>query len=274
MARITLGPGVQFLDLAVPGPSLLLVDTGTLTVTMQGETDESEYIDELEGFVQRAAVNGTPVSATGSVEVASFGTFRITLHAGDRVLIPADWPHAMRNDTGAPISVLAVAVTPPEPETGGPLWPPAGAWPPELPNGVTVQSMDAGYRASTALPQATSAEILLERVDLQPGASLDVEPGSPRLLTIVDGSLSLTCDAACPVHQASSNATPTALANPVATPVERKGGKVTLAPGESALIPIDVHATVSAGPSGSQSVSFLAVSVAPSNEIPARQHEH
>jgi hypothetical protein len=275
MARITLGPGVQFPGLAVPGPALLLVDTGTLTIDMQGETDESEYIDELEGFVQRAAVNGTPVPATGSVEVASFGTFRITLNAGDRMLIPGDWPHAMRNDTGAPISVLAVAVTPPEPETGGPQWPPAGAWPPKLPDGVTVQSMDAGYRVSTDLPKAQGTEILLERVEMQPSASLTLEEGSPRLLTVVDGRLTLTCTAACPVRQAGSTATPIATGSPGATPVGEDGVQVILGPGESALVPIDVHATVSTGGlSGNQAVSFLSVTVAPSDETPGKQHEH
>jgi hypothetical protein len=273
LVRMTINPGVQFTDLSVPGPTVLLVETGTLTVDMSGETDEDEQLEQLEGFVERAPANGTPTPTSDPVQIASVGIFRITLQAGDRLLIPSDWPHAMRNDTGTPISILAAAVTPPEPATGGPAWPPAGAWPPGLPDGVKVRSLDAGYRAVTDLPRTDATEILVERVTLQSGTSLALGPGAPHLLTVENGVLSVQCAAACPARHKDSTSTVPASPSPVATGAN--GGTVTLASGESVLIPDAVQATIStdAG-SGTGPVSLISVTVAPSNEDPGRQGEH
>jgi hypothetical protein len=179
----------------------------------------------------------------------------------------------MRNDTASPVSILAVAVTPPEPETGGPAWPPAGAWPPGLPDGVKVRPLDAGYRATTDLPHSDAAEILVEWVTLQSGMSMEFGSEAPRLLTVQKGILSVRCAAACPVRYRSPASTVTASPSPIASATG--ADRMTLLAGESVLIPANVHATITTEETGfSEPSSVLATTVIPSNKNPGKQGEH
>jgi mannose-6-phosphate isomerase-like protein (cupin superfamily) len=259
MARITIQPQAIFSGIAVPGPTLLFIEQGALTVDMFGETGEEDELAAVESFVQLASTNGTPAPSTGAVVIAASGTFRVSLKQGDRLLIPGDWPHAMHNDGTEPTVGLVVALTPPEPAQGGPIWPPAGASPAQLPSGVSLTSLDTGYRATTAVPRTASTDFIVERVALAPGGSVSEDLTNPRLIYVESGGASVTAEGTVTVRIGN---------NPSGT----KTGEMTLAAGDAVMFPDGVKGTIRND--GSDPLSILAFGIAPSSRNPGNQHEH
>ncbi len=192
MARFTYDPGASFSNVTIPGPGLMTLESGTLSVQIYGEAEE-ESKEELAEEAEELAELLTPATpGTPKVEVLGPGIFAFTLHTGDQLVIPPDTRHEVRNEAGFAASLLAVAITPPAPEGGGPPWPPAGVAPQELPPGVTMQLLDVGYGADTAVPSG-QAQITLTRLTLAPGAGLPAhEAIGPELLAIEAGTLGLT----------------------------------------------------------------------------------
>ncbi|MER3403856.1 MAG: hypothetical protein C4289_00660 [Chloroflexota bacterium] len=168
-ARFTYQPGAAFPHLEVPGPEVIVVEQGVLTVEVRGETDDaSEVHDITELFVPAEP-------GRQSVQIAAPGQIRFTLLPGDRLLVPEDTPHTVANPGSGTAVYLAVAITPQPPSTSSPIWPPAGVEPPSPPAGIAIDPLGPGYGVAAPLPEG-AVQLRLDRVMLNAGSSAQNVP--------------------------------------------------------------------------------------------------
>jgi quercetin dioxygenase-like cupin family protein len=247
LARFVFAPGTSFPDLEVPGPELIVVEAGTVTVQVPGEDMDDDEAEELAAWV-------TPATPGASrVEIVEKGLAVFKLHVGDQLAIPPDTKHLIENDEAEPATYLAVALTPPAPSGGGPLWPPAGVTPDELPSGINLTSLDLGYRAVTELPGGRGV-VTLDRIVYEPAVGLtDRLSAGPQLWFVETGNLSLsTTGGKIEVARPTRDA---ALVSPLATPTE----DVTLKAGDAVLIHPGTVSSVSN--TGSTPLTLLVLTV-------------
>ena len=183
MARFTMDPGGKLEDFGVPGPELIVIESGTVTVGVRGETEDEEDIQAMLDLLQRA----TPVA--GPAAQTDGDLFSYVMHAGDRLLVPPDMPQNVRNTGSGPASFLAAAITPVaygQPELP---WPPAGVSQRVPATGVTMQPMSVGYDIPTGL-DTSAATMAITQVTFAPGATYTISGNDvPQLWYIEQGSM-------------------------------------------------------------------------------------
>jgi SnoaL-like domain len=87
MARFAFPPGAALVDLVAPGPHLLLPETGTLSVSVEGQAE---------------------LTSAAGVWLPTVAEQPLTLHPGDALLVPGAVHHTIRNGTAAAASMLGV----------------------------------------------------------------------------------------------------------------------------------------------------------------------
>jgi len=186
LVKFTFAPGAVFPEIGAPGPVVIRVVAGGLTIRFPGEPDEIE-----ENGVELAVISP---SATLVPATPSSNPNVLAVRNGEQISIPADVPHDIHNDSSTPAVFYATAMTTLPPDSGGPLWPPAGIGPESLPTGVTAESLDVGYDVVATLPPAP-VEMTLDRLTLPPGTALPDRAGNDLvLLAVEDGELHLIGD--------------------------------------------------------------------------------
>lgn len=224
LARFAFEPGARMADVGVPGPLMIVQETGAVAVEVRGETENAEEAAEAEEKLV-PATPGPPQMATPVV-----GQFTYTLHPGDRLLVPADTPHSISNAGETEARFLAATVTPPL-QAGGPPWPPAGSGPAQLPDGVMIELLGTGPAAGAEVPPAP-AEMRLDRVRLAPGqAQADLESTAVALWYVEEGTLGLS------VSQGEVTTGNPATAIPT-------GREVTVEAGNAAFLPLGAAASI------------------------------
>jgi len=165
LARLTFAPGAHEPEAALPGPLLLAVEAGRLTVTAFGGATSTS-----------GAAAATAVPEGGVVE----------LGPGDGLLLPPAAHYAVRNAGTSSAVALALALVPRGmslPADDAIRW--LGAGSPD----VVVQPLAGGV--TTDLPIG-AAEITLGRLMLHPGDALAADvPLAPALLAVEAGVLTL-----------------------------------------------------------------------------------
>jgi quercetin dioxygenase-like cupin family protein len=164
LARLTYQPGASGPTWRLPGPLLLVVESGTLAAAL-----------ERPGHLVRA--DGRADTADGAV----------LLHPGDSLAVLATTPAEFHRADSTPAVVLAVGVFP------------AGAASPELPARVDrVWSPAAKVTLLAGAQELTrtdlSAQISLTRVVLAPGARMPLATSGTRLLAVEAGALTLRAE--------------------------------------------------------------------------------
>jgi quercetin dioxygenase-like cupin family protein len=185
LAHFSLDPHTDFPNVEVPGPEIIAVLSGMLTVRITGEPEE------LQGLLTPAESSTAPAPkpATPEPNLVVF-----TLAPGDQLVVPANIQHDIVNDEPLPAEFLAVALTPLPPKGPSPLWPPAGIGTPALPPGVGIGLLDIGRDTPTAWPNGKTT-IELWRATLAPGAVLATDEAGPVLLSATSDGLQLRLDA-------------------------------------------------------------------------------
>jgi len=183
MARFTFDPGAKLEDFEVPGPEIIVVESGTVTIGIRGETEDEEDIQAMLDLLKRA----TP--ATQPPATPSGDLFSYTMIAGDRLIVPPDMPHKMQNTGSGPASFLAAAITPVAPQQPDQPWPPAGIGQRIPATGITVQPMSVGYNVS--IPLGTNPAIIsIARMTFDPGATYSITDNhTPQVWYIEQGSM-------------------------------------------------------------------------------------
>jgi quercetin dioxygenase-like cupin family protein len=166
LARLIYAPGASGPRRALPGPLLLAIESGALTV-------------DLGGAAQRLRPDRVTTVAAGE----------LTLRAGDGLVLPLAISAAVHNDGPVPVVALAAGVFP----AGAAAWimgrsGPA-RWADDWSPGATVQPLVGGWLVD---PPSGPAVIALRRLFIRPEASgpltakgpvvLAVEAGAPRMV--------------------------------------------------------------------------------------------
>jgi quercetin dioxygenase-like cupin family protein len=165
LARLIYAPGAGGDRHALPGPLLLAVESGVLTV-------------DLGGTAQLLSPD----------QVGPVGAGRFTLHAGDGLLLPLATSAAFSNGGSAPVVALAAGVFPTAPTSSKlghgapPHW--AEDWSP----GATVQLLAVGWLVDTT---SGSAAIALRRLSLRPGEATPLTAPGSLVLAVETGALTL-----------------------------------------------------------------------------------
>jgi hypothetical protein len=92
IARFAFPPGAALVDLDAPGPHLLFVETGELTVSLDGQAEIARR-DEADGW--------RPTTPTERL---------LALRSGDALLVPDGIHHTIRNATTAGASMLGLLI--------------------------------------------------------------------------------------------------------------------------------------------------------------------
>lgn len=168
LARLTYLPDHGGAPQTLPGPWLLIVESGALTVHLEGA-----------GTLWRG---GTLPQAVQSP---------LVLHAGDGLGLPASVTAHVHNAGTVPAVALAAGAF----HTVGPAKPPGNgdpvrwdaAWSP----GATVQPLGGGWLMA---PPTGPTTITLQRLSLAMGAQLSLSPPGAAILAVESGALTLRGD--------------------------------------------------------------------------------
>ena len=175
LARLTYRPGAVVASRVMPGPLLLVVESGAVAA----------HLD----------TSGKPFRAACASEPASGDCL---LSAGDRLLLPTSTPATFRSMGTAPAVVLAAGVFPATLASSGlerismvhgdsdsVRW--KSAWSP----GATVESLAGGWAVDLTTP---SAAIEIARVTLGPGEQTVVAAQGVQALAVESGTLTMSID--------------------------------------------------------------------------------
>ena len=171
LARLTYAPGAAGDDRALPGPLLLVVEAGFLTV-------------QVTGAAQRLSADQATPTPTGE----------LVLSAGDRLVLPAATSAAFRNMGTGPVVALAAGVFPTTAMgsalvgAGSPLGHSAPGWVEDGSPGATVEPLAGGWVVDLA---AGSAAMDLERLSLPPGARVPLAATGAVALAVETGALTM-----------------------------------------------------------------------------------
>ncbi len=167
LLRITLAPGAAVPMHSHPGPEMNVVESGTLTIEVDGEA----ILSRASGMTSEAA---TPAAAGQA----------LNLSAGDSIAVPRETPFSLRNDGDEPVVLLsAVVLASGDPRPPGLSWRDGTPTPDGL-EGVAFHVLGDG--AASAMP-AGPVMVTLERVELDAGEPIPASPG-PMMLSVVSGS--------------------------------------------------------------------------------------
>jgi hypothetical protein len=163
LAQIVVPPGVGTTDAATPGPRLIVMEAGTLTVTTAGPAE-----------VLRASFSNAPARWTavppGSV---------VILGSGDRLVLAADALGEVRNDGARAAVYLDAALFAPGPRPIDPAFTTA--------DGISFQLLVGAIADVTAI---APAEFALARLHLPRGEALPATPRvGPAVVYVESGSL-------------------------------------------------------------------------------------
>lgn len=163
LARWIFGAGARDVDRVDPGPALLAVEAGTLTVRVDGRAS----VIRVAGWDTRRS----PAPLAPGTDV--------TLAPGDQLLLPTGTAHAARNDGAKPAVVFGVVLVPP--------WHGRSLF---AESGVAVRTLSSGE--ATRLPSAPVV-LALGRATLVPGAGLPAHAATgPEVIAVEAGTLELT----------------------------------------------------------------------------------
>jgi hypothetical protein len=178
LSRLTLVSDVSISDISVPGPELIAVESGILTVSVPGDDDEA---DEIEGRVRRG---GTPIAE--GLATPTEGIFLFTLVPGDSLFVPGDTPHTVHSFGGEPAIFLVAAVTPQPADNVDSTWPPGTSE--TLPEGASIERLDVGYDVATST--LAPARIVLQRMVTSSNEIIPrQQAGGPELFVVERGAL-------------------------------------------------------------------------------------
>ena len=212
LAQVIVPPGVRSEAAGTPGPRLLAVESGTLTV---GLTTTAKR-----GMVTRAA--STP--GISPREIIGAGG-EAMLGPGDRLALGPSSVREVRNDGAKPAVFLDAALFPPGPE------PVTAAF--TTPDGIVFQLL-AGSVAD-ALP-AGPISLVLERVRVPPGAALPSTARAGTALAYVEsGSLALVPQVGAVRYSRAAAPAPFSVAAPMREIA--LGAETALTAGASVFLP-------------------------------------
>jgi hypothetical protein len=224
LARLTYAAQTSGVSHALPGPLLLVVESGALSV----------HADAAVPLFSA----GHPTSAAND----------LVLRPGDGLLLPTATAAAFRNNGTVPAVALAAGIIPASPaesklgRVGPASWP--EAWSP----GASVQPLAGGWLIGVAPGPAT---IDLRRVSLPSGGTLPLTAPGPVDLAVETGALTLSARGGLVWQQPPDG--PDVLIAPASA--------ATLLPGDAALL--QDEASVSLRNDGSGPVLALVLTVAP-----------
>jgi quercetin dioxygenase-like cupin family protein len=233
LARLIYGPGAAGDRRALPGPLLLIVEAGSLTVQVTGAAH------------RLPADQATP-------------TEEHTLSAGDSLVLPARTTAAFRNDGSGPVVALAAGVFPTSAMAsatvgvGSPLGHAAPAWVKDGSPGATVELLAGGWMVDLT---PGSAAMELRRLSLPPGAGEPLVATDAVALAVETGALSVVRGQGLIwLHHPDSS-------DDALSP----GTEATLLPGDGALL--QAGADVTLRNAGSSPLQLLVLTVAPVTTI-------
>lgn len=238
LAALIYAPASGGSSRSLPGPLLIVVEAGALDA-------------DLAGAAQVQLANGMMAIAAGSV----------TLHVGDRLMMPASTPVAFRNDDATPTVILAAGVFPARivPATMAPQRLVASGTPARWDDywtpGATIQSLGAGWIMD---PPTGRVTLDLRRLDLAPGAQAPLFASSGMAIGVEAGALALTLTRGLVWMQAPDG--PDVLLD--------NSGAATLLPGDGALIQNQAAGTLRNDGSGPLLILVLTVSPAITSATP------
>ena len=155
----------------MPGPLLLIVEAGSLTV-------------QVTGAAQRLPADQTTPTPTGE----------LVLSAGDRLVLPAATSAAFRNEGTGPVVALAAGVFPTTAMAsaavgvGSPVGHTARGWVEDGSPGATVQPLAGGWVVDLT---ARAAAMELQRLSLPPGARVPLAATGAVALAVETGALTM-----------------------------------------------------------------------------------
>ncbi len=166
LLRITLAPGARVPTHSHPGTEINLVESGTLTVEVDGEA-----------ILTRASATADAESTPATADQA------FDLSAGDSIIFPRETSFSFRNAGDVPVVLLSTVVL-----AGGDPRPPGLIWrdgtpAPDALEGVAFQVLGDG--AAPTMPSGP-VTVTLERVELDAGESIPAST-SPVMLSLVNG---------------------------------------------------------------------------------------
>jgi hypothetical protein len=175
LARLTYRPGANASNLAMPGPYLLVVESGVVATHLESA--------------------GTLVRAAKTSQAVAGDAF---LHVGDCLLVPASTPASFTSAGGAPAMVIAAGVFPASLANIGLARSSTSSgqmvttrWNSDWSPGAAVEPLAGGWAIDLT---ATPATIGLERVNLRPGAQISLPAQEVQALAVETGALTLGSD--------------------------------------------------------------------------------
>lgn len=170
LRRVTIAQGAAIPLHTAPGPEFAIVESGLLTVRVDGEASTLRPAEAARGNAGRAvAPRGTPVA----------------LAPADQIALPADTPRAYANSGVAPVSLLIASVLPSRDGES----PPEQVWTGQEPDAGALNGVEAttlGEATVAELPPAPAA-VTLEHLSLTAGQRIPAYPG-PTLVCVDEGA--------------------------------------------------------------------------------------
>lgn len=166
LVRTTLAPGAGVPLHSHPGPAFNLVETGLVTIEVEGPA---------------VVAPGGDVEAAGQAPVGE----AFDLASGDQIVYPAGTSFAFANESDEPIRLLSLLVVP-----AGDDRPPVTDWPAGTPSSDDLSGVSdtiLGQAVSVAWPPAPLL-IVADRLAIGPGQSVPPS-GGPVMLAVETGSL-------------------------------------------------------------------------------------
>jgi hypothetical protein len=196
LSRLTVDPGAAVPEVVVPGPSVVAVETGRLTVRLDGT-----------GRLDRSSAS----DATG-IDAPTVPGQAVSLSEEDRLTVPTATPYLLRNDGGTPATALLAVLLPPAPTMptaadnpwmGGEvpaslvIFGPAGNGQdraaPNWPAGVAVQRL---VREIVPLPQRGPVALRVARLEIAAGEGVrGYRPPVPAVVAVASGVALVGTDA-------------------------------------------------------------------------------
>jgi mannose-6-phosphate isomerase-like protein (cupin superfamily) len=261
MARFTFDPGTELDNFEVPGPEVLVLESGSLVVDLRGETEDEGDVEEYLALL----IPATPGKDQLSTPVPE--VFRYAMLPGDRLFVPADNPHKIANTGKTPAVLLAGAVTPLAPARAEQAWPPAGIAQPVPGVGITIQPMSVGYNVEAALLTGDNT-LSLERVIFATSrGDQSFTADSPQLWYIEAGSMRVT-----EILGGATVASPATTWQQPSAGAGKSTTAVFLRPGDA--LRLDAGSTVTFSSASSEPIAITAMQVAAAKQSPFPKHDH
>lgn len=214
LLRITLEAGASVPLHTHPGPELDYVESGTLTVDVDGEA---------------------PIVRASGEEIDAPQDEAATLEAGDWITFPAGASMAFSNESGQPVELLSAVAQPVGPDVASGVDYPNGAPTAEDFAGVTFTVLGDGLIESAPEGDAT---MTVQQIEIPAGSPIPAVE-NPVLLSRIDGNMSFAVD--------SGSVQVTRTSDPGLRPEAVPGEEFSLATGDAAFFPQGLSAVTRDG---------------------------